>query len=91
MKRLIAILLVISAISYSFAGTGHGKNPGENEKIVYQTFDGVKVVALQSNKNDTKFEEAIHCKVTCPDGTVYECWFCKCPTCGGNGGGQQQK
>jgi hypothetical protein len=36
--------------------------------------DGVVLEEIQNSKQD----EALHCKVTWPNGTKYECWFCSC-------------
>lgn len=53
---------------------------GKNENVLIKQVNGVVV----SQIIDVGEDDALHCKITCPNGQVSECWLCKCsslPAC----------
>lgn len=68
MKKLV--FSAIALVAFSFASMANEKNT-ENKSV---RPDGIQIET--NSENDEV--EALHCKVTWPNGTSYECWLCKC-------------
>ena len=83
MKNIFLTLVLLLTVSFAFAGNGDG----EKDKIIYSSPDGIVTSVIISENNISSEElEALHCKTTCPDGTMHSCWLCKCsnlPACSG--------
>jgi hypothetical protein len=82
MKNIFLTLTLLLTVSFAFAGNGKG------EKVIYKSADGTIISDISQSRNSNPLDnkDALHCKTTCPDGTVYSCWLCKCselPSCSG--------
>jgi len=82
MKNMFLTLALLLTVSFAFAGNSKG------EKIIYKSADGTTISDISQSDNSKSLvkKDALHCKTTCNNGNVYECWLCKCsslPTCGG--------
>ena len=89
MKSIYLTLALLLTVSFTFAGNGNG----EKDKIIYSSPDGIIVSVINSGNIVDNKKDALHCKTTCPDGTVHQCWLCKCsnlPACSGGGFSPEQ-
>lgn len=68
MKKLV--FSVVALVAFSFASMA-------NETIKEVKSVRPDGITVEKNTED-KEVEALHCKVTWPNGTSYECWLCKC-------------
>ena len=68
MKKLV--FSAIALVAFSFASMA--------SETIKET-KSVRPDGITVEKNTENIEvEALHCKVTWPNGTTYECWLCKC-------------
>jgi hypothetical protein len=68
MKKLMFTLAFMLISTVVLANEKTSENKSETRP------DGVVLEKIQNSKED----EALYCKVTHPNGTTYECYFCKC-------------
>lgn len=83
MKNILLTLALLLTVSFAFATNSNV----EKDKIIYSSADGT-VISVINNADPNNTGDALHCKTTCLDGTVYSCWLCKCsnlPSCSGGG------
>jgi hypothetical protein len=67
-KVMFSVVAVLAFGSFAIA------NNEEVENTTTSRPDGVVVEVV----TEVEADEALYCKVTWPNGTSYECWFCKC-------------